>query len=51
MNTSVYVTTKYSTDTKENVFEHSEEEARHGDIKMKEKCAKSTLINNLKLSG
>ena len=49
MNTTAYVTTKYPTDAKENVFEHLEEEARHGDIKMKTKCAKSTLMNNLKI--
>lgn len=49
MNTTVYVTTKYPTDVKENVLEHLEEEARHGDIKMKKKCTKSILMNNLKI--
>lgn len=40
MNTTVYVTTKHPTDAKENVFEHLEEEARHGDIKMEENVQK-----------
>lgn len=49
MNTTVFVSAKYPTDTKENIFEHLGEEARRGDTKMKKNCAKSTLINNLKI--
>lgn len=49
MNTTVFVSAKYPTDTKENIFEHLGEEARHGDTKMKKKYTKSTLINNVKI--